>query len=513
MFSRPSQPLKICLSTLLAALLIGMQNIDEYTQQLGSRYPELIKLSEDLRSVCRYTGLPQWFDRQKEVYSQEDAASEVHEPFAYDKSDIGSPQEADTRPSDTSAQPAPAPQIKKENQSPDIRKSAGKKKNKKNRKANNKKKKKKVKKKKKSATQKNSVQSAQLSTNEKASTPDAKTSARAKKRPKIKKKIKLVKKKKPQRKLVKRRIRKSYPIKLTIKKRKKAKLNRRKVSINPDFLAFSRSVLHPEPPQQPQPETALSADGIREANEKQPVHYRIMLMGDSMMQSLAPQTYNSFINRKGLHFICSARFSTGLSDPNYFDWPKSMLRTMEQKRPNLVVIFIGANDGVPIAEGKKVLYPGTSAAWKTAYAEKIKQVMDIAGQFGCQVIWIGLPPMGPRYRSMQFVIDTQREYCRENGITFLDTNPFMGNSEGKFIAYTTNASGKTVRIRMKDQCHLTDEGNHLLLEHLRPIIEQHIYHFRQNNPDCCLSQGELNSIKKASREVSINPMRSSNKKK
>lgn len=238
-----------------------------------------------------------------------------------------------------------------------------------------------------------------------------------------------------------------------------------------------------------------------------------MLMGDSMMQSLAPQTYKSYINRKGLHFISSARFSTGLSDPNYFDWPKSMHRTMELKRPDLVVIFIGANDGVPLVEGKKVLYPGKSSAWKTAYAGRMKQVLDIAKKFNCKVIWIGLPPMGPRYRSMQSVIETQREYCRENGIIFLDTNPFMGNDKGGFMAHTTNTSGKTIRIRMKDQCHLTGEGNDLLLNHLRPIIEQHIYHFRQNNPRRCLSQNELNSIKKATRETSINPIRSSNEKK
>ncbi len=237
-----------------------------------------------------------------------------------------------------------------------------------------------------------------------------------------------------------------------------------------------------------------------------------MLMGDSMMQSLAPQTHKAFLNRKGLHFIFSARFSTGLSNPNYFNWPESMRRTMEQKRPNLVVIFIGANDGVSIVEGKKVFYTGHSG-WKAAYAEKMKQVVDIAAQFNCKVIWIGLPPMGPRYRAMQSVIAAQRDFCREKGITVLDTNAFMGDSKGDFMAYTTNAKGKTVRIRMKDQCHLTVEGNELLLEHLRPMIEQHIYRFRQNNPRRCLSQNELNSIKQASRETSINPMRSSDKKK
>ena len=118
---RLPQTLKICLSTLLAALLIGMQNIDEYAQQLGSRHPELIELSQALRSICRYSGLPQWFAWQKDLYSTDDAEPE-EEPFSYDEANIDPQEEAHDLPSDDSVQPAPASTVKKENQSPDIKK-------------------------------------------------------------------------------------------------------------------------------------------------------------------------------------------------------------------------------------------------------------------------------------------------------------------------------------------------------------------------------------------------------
>ena len=62
------QPLKICLGTLLAALLIGLQNIDEYARKLEALHPNLLGLAEDLPEICRLSGLPQWLDWQKQLY-------------------------------------------------------------------------------------------------------------------------------------------------------------------------------------------------------------------------------------------------------------------------------------------------------------------------------------------------------------------------------------------------------------------------------------------------------------
>ena len=63
------QSVKICLSTGLAALLLGLQNINEYTQQLESAYPELHETAAALNQAAHYTGLPQWFRTQKDTFA------------------------------------------------------------------------------------------------------------------------------------------------------------------------------------------------------------------------------------------------------------------------------------------------------------------------------------------------------------------------------------------------------------------------------------------------------------
>ncbi|MDO5470872.1 MAG: hypothetical protein Q4F38_06185, partial [Akkermansia sp.] len=61
------QSLKICLGTGLAALLLGLQNINEYTQQLESYDPELNEQAATLNRLAHSTGLPQFFAWQKEL--------------------------------------------------------------------------------------------------------------------------------------------------------------------------------------------------------------------------------------------------------------------------------------------------------------------------------------------------------------------------------------------------------------------------------------------------------------
>ena len=531
MLSRLSQPVKICLGSILAAFLIGLQNIDEYAQQLESKYPEQMELPEMLRSISRYTGLPQWFELQKDLYTSLGASEGEEEEFPNNEPDFQITEEAEEEP-----EPAPAPEqvieppVEEKKEAP-----SGKK-------------------------EKPGKQPVVISAAEPPAPPvEVKPAEVEVPRPRVRNRLGLVWKKSV-RKLTRRRIRSSYPRRLKYRgnRRRWKQLKRRNVPQEPwprpepphqpepapAPQPEPTSVPQPEPTPEPQPEPVpapqpepapapqpepapapqpeptpvpaqqLSAKEILESNKKQPVHYRIMMMGDSMMQSLAPQAYKSYyINRQGLHFIFSARFSTGLSNPDYFNWPESMRNTVEQKRPHLIVIFIGANDGVPIVEERKVLYPAQNAPWKAAYARKMQQVLDIAQEFGCKLVWIGLPPMGPRYQAMKRVIASQREVCREKAVTFLDTNPFLADSNGQIMVYTTNSRGKTVRLRMKDQCHMTGAGNDLILKYLNPIIEQHIYDFRQNNPQRCLSPKEMEQIQKARWEVSINPMRPKNKKK
>ena len=134
----------------------------------------------------------------------------------------------------------------------------------------------------------------------------------------------------------------------------------------------------------------------------------------------------------------------------------------------------------------------------------MNEIFDIAQRYGCEMIWVGLPPMGSRYaRQLSQTGETQRQACQERGIEFLDTIPVLGDENGQFRAFITDASGNAVRIRRPDKEHLSPHGNRLLVELLLPAVEKRITAFRESNPDKQLTEKERARSRNAQLENTI----------
>ena len=266
----------------------------------------------------------------------------------------------------------------------------------------------------------------------------------------------------------------------------------------------------PAPVPVPQPEPAppvqeeIPAVVTAEDNEKKPVRCRIMLLGDSLMEDLGPTTHRNLRHRKGLYFILTAKYSTGLSRPDYFNWPENMQKTVERTKPDIIIFFMGANDGMPIKVNGKNVYPNSGAAWRKAYREKMAEMFAIGRAHGCDMLWVGLPPMGSRYaKILAQTAQAQHEGCAENSITFVDTAPVLGDKNGNFRTYMTDNKGNTVRLRAKDKEHLSPMGNKLVMEAILPVLEQKIANFRTKHPERCLSEKEVKMPGRAPLEITI----------
>lgn len=259
---------------------------------------------------------------------------------------------------------------------------------------------------------------------------------------------------------------------------------------------------------EPQPEQAVAqeltpADLCRE-NEQSPVHCRIMLLGDSLMEDLGPATHRTLRHRKGLHFILTAKYSTGLTRPEYFNWPKNMENAVAETRPDIIIFFIGANDGMPIKLDGRNVYPNSGEAWRSAYRTKMAELFEIGRRHNCKMIWVGLPPMGSRYaKILEQTAHAQREGCQEQGIRYIDTVPVLGDENGKFRTYMTDSSGKAIRLRTRDKEHLSPHGNKLVIEQLLPVLEQSIAEFRNKHPEKRLSEEEAARTGRAPLDITI----------
>ncbi len=235
-----------------------------------------------------------------------------------------------------------------------------------------------------------------------------------------------------------------------------------------------------------------------ELTQAPPMRCRVLLLGDSLMEDMGPRVHKALQNRRGLEFIISAKFSTGLCRPDTFDWPKHMREVVSKYKPNLVVFFIGANDAMPMrTENRKYVQPGT-AIWRETYKRRIDELVSIAREADMDIIWIEMPAVGGRYNKL--LHDTQiaqREYCEANGIENLQTDPLLSGVWGKYEAFG-EYNGKTVRLRVKDLTHLSPNGNRKVLDHLLPILEKHLISFYRAHPECALSEEEAAGIRRRS---------------
>ena len=252
--------------------------------------------------------------------------------------------------------------------------------------------------------------------------------------------------------------------------------------------------VQPEPPAA-KLQTPPAAPETATAGKIPPMRYRIQMVGDSMMDDLGRMVHSAMRGRKGVEFILSAKPSTGLSRPDYFNWPVQLRGIVERYKPDLVVFFFGANDSLPVLTEEGSV-PIGGKRWRDAYAKKMAEMVEIVRAAGGDVIWIQMPALGvQRYKYMREIQMAQRDFCEKSGVASLCADDAFSGEWGRFEPFG-NFHGKYVRLRTKDMAHVTREGNLKLIEHLMPILEERMARFYEAHPERRLSAEEIAHIHK-----------------
>lgn len=236
-----------------------------------------------------------------------------------------------------------------------------------------------------------------------------------------------------------------------------------------------------------------------------PVRCRVMMVGDSLMEDFGVHFYRRAKKRRGLQFILTAKFSTGLCRPDYFNWFECLPRTISEKKPDIVLYLMGANDGQPVWLGKgRVVQTANAQHWKKAYGARVSEMLAPAKAAGALPLWIGMPVMGGRYASL--IGQTERatmEACAREKTPYVDNLSLMTDEHGRFQSFIKDASGRMVRIRRKDKQHMTPEGNRVLIEAAMPHFEKLLRQHRLNHPELCVYPDKSEQLSNPGLDITI----------
>ncbi len=153
----------------------------------------------------------------------------------------------------------------------------------------------------------------------------------------------------------------------------------------------------------------------------------------------------------------AARNSTGLTNPQFFNWEINAQQEIAARAPDAVVMVIGGNDGFNVLVGDQ-LYGWGDPEWLTEYARRAAVVMRALGAGDRPVYWV--PPPTARDEEQNAIYETQNRAVEDAaaavpGARHVDI--FNTINDGEYSDELT-IDGDRVLARQPDGIHFSREG-------------------------------------------------------
>ncbi len=202
---------------------------------------------------------------------------------------------------------------------------------------------------------------------------------------------------------------------------------------------------------------------------------KLWVIGDSFVELFGPALQNDAADTGVVDSEVDFRFVSGLTRPDYFDWPAHIAARLPEVQPDAVVVMFGGNDGQPMYLAGGTLETETPA-WFEEYHARVGAAMDLLLTGATRVYWVGLPIMRDdqfTQRVIGFNEVYQEEAARRPGLVYVDIFPLFQDENGEYSTYLTNSSGDLLEMRYDDGAHFTWNGAYRLSGFvLRTIAEE-----------------------------------------
>lgn len=205
----------------------------------------------------------------------------------------------------------------------------------------------------------------------------------------------------------------------------------------------------------------------------------VLVLGDSDAGTFGPYLARLLDETGVVEITVDYKVSSGLSRPDFFDWPAHIEATVPAADPDIIVVTFGGNDGQDIRDRDGDIVAagptGNEDAWTEEYVRRADEVLDLLEGDGRTVIWVGIPnDDNPDVTARMQVQDeaARAAVARHPGVTFVDTwARFSGRSGGwaEYVIDPRDREGKPVRA--SDGFHLNETGAEILALDIARVVE------------------------------------------
>jgi len=223
-------------------------------------------------------------------------------------------------------------------------------------------------------------------------------------------------------------------------------------------------------------EAAPAAVELRAPTADDPL--RLWVGGDSMAQvfgpALADAAGSTGLAAPSVHY----EMASGLTRPDYFDWPGALQADLAADDPEVLVVVFGVNDaqGIVLDDGTPI--PEVAdPRWSEEYRRRVAAVMDDLRADDRLVLWVLLPPMrDPDYAARMAVVTqaVEAEAASRPWIVTVDAGASLADASGAFADTLPDPAGTPVDVRLGDGIHLTEDGADRLAAQVMEVLGSHV---------------------------------------
>jgi hypothetical protein len=184
---------------------------------------------------------------------------------------------------------------------------------------------------------------------------------------------------------------------------------------------------------------------------------QLWIGGDSLAGSLGPSLGELTGNTGVVQPIINSRVSSGLTSPEFYDWPEHAAEDVLEYQPEVTVFIIGAND----AKTAPTDGDGLDPEWRAEYVIQVEEMMQLFVGDGRPVFWVGAPIMSDdRFSTRVEAVNQvfQEVAANHPEVVYIDAYKVFATEDGEYTEVQSDLEGETVQVRAGDGVHLTPDG-------------------------------------------------------
>lgn len=226
-----------------------------------------------------------------------------------------------------------------------------------------------------------------------------------------------------------------------------------------------------EPGTTPTPTPERPPLPVRDPTADNPL--RLWIGGDSQAQVFG-ESLVTFASDTGV--IAPAldyRISSGLTRPDYFDWPAHLAAVAADTSPDVMVIVFGANDAQGIETATGDIFQPLEDGWRNEYRSRVASTMDLLRADGRMQVWVGQPiaaAEGYSRRMADINAIIESEASARPWVRYFDSWSLFTDANGKYTSFLPDGSGGVEDVRQDDGVHLTRAGGDRLARAILDVI-------------------------------------------